>query len=299
MGRRTPDRPDVASSRCLLFVEMTEWSEVVDFYESSYEESARGDRVSVQIEFERTREIIRRFTGAAALAVADVGGGPGVHARWLADDGHDVTVVDPVPRHVAESGQIESKNGSVRSVLGDARRLEFEDESFDVLLLLGPLYHLQDRADRVGALVEAGRVLKPGGVLFAGAISRFASLHDGFARQKLLEPGFSEVVARDLATGEHENPDQRPGWFTKAYFHRPDDMRDEMGESGFERVEIFGLEGLAGWLPGLEALWSSDAGRQTLLEGLRSVENEPSLLGLSAHLLGVGFKLGQPSAGLA
>ena len=269
---------------------MSDDAEIVEFYESLYEEAERGIRVPAQIEFVRSQEIIRRFLTGHDLRVADIGGGPGVHAQWLADDGYEVSLVDPAPRHVAQASEIKSGSGSVTSQLGDARRLEFEDGSFDVLLLLGPLYHLQDRADRVKALVEASRVLKPGGLLFAGAISRFASLHDGFARQKLLEPGFSDVVAQDLATGEHENPDQRPGWFTKAYFHRPDELRDEIVDSGFDRVELFGLEGLAGWLPNVDVLWSNEGTRQALLEGLRSVETEPSLLGLSAHLLGVGLK---------
>lgn len=79
----------------------------------------------------------------------DVGGGPGTHARWLAEDGYRVHLVDPVPRHIAEA---EASGCSVE--LGDARALSARDDSYDVVLLLGPLYHLVDAADRRTALAE-------------------------------------------------------------------------------------------------------------------------------------------------
>ena len=78
-----------------------------------------------------------------------------------------------------------SSDKPIQSIsLGDARNLEWGDGSVDVVLLLGPLYHLPVRSDRIAALSEAFRVLKPGGLLFAVGISRFAStlsgLIDGF-----------------------------------------------------------------------------------------------------------------------
>ena len=74
------------------------------------------------------------------------------------------------------------------------------DASVDAVLLLGPLYHLTERADRVRALAEGRRVLRPGGVLAAAAISRYASAVDGLFRGHLREPGFEAIVERDLPT---------------------------------------------------------------------------------------------------
>ena len=98
--------------------------------------------------------------------------------------------------------------------------------------MLGPLYHLTDAADRTRALHEARRALRPRGLLAAAAITRFASTLDGVAQGFLLEPGFEAIVERDLAEGQHRNPDAHPRWFTAAYFHRPDELGREVAAAG-------------------------------------------------------------------
>lgn len=226
------------------------------------------------------------------------GGATGVHAQWLAADGHDVHVVDLVPTHVERAMDLEPSDvethgtrgrvgriGRVTAEVGDARDLALPDRSFDAALVLGPLYHLTDRADRVRALAEARRVVSPGGLVFVAAISRFASLFDGLARGFLFEPGFTEIVDRDLREGQHRNPTDRPDWFTTAYFHHPDELREEAGQAGLAVVEVVGVEGLAGWLPQLEPRFETETGRASILRSARSTETEPTLAGLSAHLI--------------
>jgi SAM-dependent methyltransferase len=157
---------------------------------------------------------------------------------------------------------------------------------------LGPLYHLQAQADRVQVLREASRVVRPGGIVAAAAISRFASLFDGLAREFLFEPDFRDVVERDLRDGCHTNPERRPHWFTTAYFHRPDELTTEVALAGLVPVETVGVEGLAGWLPHLAPRWADDIDRQVILAAAHLVEAEPSVLGLSAHLLAVAQRPG-------
>jgi hypothetical protein len=117
------------------------------------------------------------------------------------------------------------------------------------------------------------------------AISRFASLFDGLAREFLFQAEFQRMVAGDLASGRHENPDKRPHWFTTAYFHLSSDLRAEAMEAGLDVADVFGVEGLAGWMAHLAPRWASVDDRRTILEAARAIETEPSLLGLSAHLL--------------
>jgi hypothetical protein len=83
------------------------------------------------------------------------------------------------------------------------------------------------------------------------------------------------------------NPTDTPQWFTTAYFHHPDELRDEAESSGMELVEILGVEGLAGRLPQLGERWASPEGRDAILFSARAVESDPSLSGLSAHMLAV------------
>jgi SAM-dependent methyltransferase len=196
-----------------------------------------------------------------------------------------VDLIDPVAEQVAEARRRAGNPPAFTAQLGDARNLGHQDASCDAVLLLGPLYHLVERADRVRALREARRVLKLGGVVFGAAISRFASLHDGLAREFIFDPTFLGIVEADLATGQHRNPTDRPEWFTTAYFHHPDELRAESQEAGLEVCEVVGLEGLAGWLTGLAGRWDDPRARETILSAARAVESEPSLLGLSAHML--------------
>jgi ubiquinone/menaquinone biosynthesis C-methylase UbiE len=233
-----------------------------------------------RLEFERTKELLERFLPQPPAAVLDVGGGPGAYAAWLAERGYRVHLVDPVPLHVEQA----QARGGFSAATGDARRLEEEDESYDAVLLLGPLYHLTERADRVQALAEAQRVARPGGIVAAAAISRFASLLDGLLSGDLGDPRFRAVVERDLAEGQHRNPDGRVEWFTTAYFHHPDELSAEVSDAGLELEGIYGLEG-PGWL--LSHLLDDPQGRENVLFAARAIEREPALIGLSAHLLAI------------
>jgi ubiquinone/menaquinone biosynthesis C-methylase UbiE len=169
--------------------------------------------------------------------------------------------------------------------LGDARTLEFDDETFDAALVLGPCYHLIERDDRVRALREARRVVRPGGVVFVAAVSRFASLFDGLARDFLFDPEFRAIVLDDLRTGVHRNENERPHWFTTAYFHRPGELVDEAEDAGLQVHDLVGLEGMAGWQPHLAARWDDPEDRAVILAVARAIEAAPELAGLSAHML--------------
>jgi ubiquinone/menaquinone biosynthesis C-methylase UbiE len=230
--------------------------------------------------------VLRRHLPPPPASVLDVGGGTGVHARWLLADGYRVHLIDLTPRHVDQAlAALGDKD--LTAEVGDARRLDHTDEHFDAVLLLGPLYHLVERTDRIAALAEARRVVRAGGVVAAAAISRFASLFDGLTREFLFEPEFRAMVQRDLGDGRHANPTDRPDWFTTAFFHEPHELGEEIIAADLQMVDLVGVEGLAGWLPHLEARWANADDRAVILDAARVVESEPSLLGLSAHLLAI------------
>jgi len=220
--------------------------------------------------------------------VLDVGGGGGVHAEWLLADGLIVHLIDPVPGLVEQAENRLGSHAQFSAAVGDGRSIEFDDESFDVVLLLGPLYHLPTREDRMRVWAEAGRVVRRGGLVFAAVISRFASLFSGLSGGMLFDDAFRTIVGQDLSDGHHSNPEHRSGWFTTAYFHRPDEITGEAEEAGLFVRELVGVEGLAAWLPENERNWSDPKRREIIVESARLIESEPSLLGLGPHLLLVG-----------
>jgi len=134
-------------------------------------------------------------------------------------------------------------------------------------------------------------VIRKRGLIFAAFISRFVSLLDGLFRGFLDDPVFVSVVEQDLLEGQHRNPTKNPNYFTSAFFHHPRDITAEIKESGLILEKLLPVEGIGGLLPQFEADWQDPQRRDRLLGFLRRVENEPSLIGISAHLLGIARKL--------
>jgi ubiquinone/menaquinone biosynthesis C-methylase UbiE len=257
---------------------------------SHYADVPEDDRLRSSwgaLEFVRTQELITRYLSAPPRVILDVGGGAGAYSAWLGSLGYESHLVDIVPRHVETARRT---HGIASAVVGDARQLARGDESADAILLLGPLYHLTERDDRLRALREARRVLRRGGLIFAAAISRFASLVDGLWRGFIDDPSFARILERDLRDGQHRNTTSNPEYFTTAFFHRPGELQAEIAEAGFSSIEIFAVEG-PGWLAkDFEARWADAARREQLVDLIRAVEREPILLGASMHLLGVARK---------
>lgn len=242
------------------------------------------------LEFERTKELVLRHApglsdrSAAPLRVLDVGGGPGTYALWLAELGHEVLLIEPVPLHVEQAG---TAHPAIRAEVGDARHLDVEEGSYDMVLLLGPLYHLQDGADRLRALREAHRALRAGGVLFAAAIGRFAALLDLLLRfDRFHEPGVAEVVRESVRTGVFRGG--REGLFTEAYFHLPSELEAEVADAGLTDVQVYNLEGPGFLTLDTEERWADPERREALLEAARLVESEPEFRAAASHLLAVG-----------
>jgi SAM-dependent methyltransferase len=266
--------------------------EIARHYDSGYE----ADRLGLgagKIERERSRELIKRFLPPPPATILDIGGGPGAYACWLARCGYCVHLIDIVKLHVdlalkASAAQPDAPLAG--AAVGDARSLNWPDASVDGVVLFGPMYHLTDRRGRLRALREAGRVMRKGGVLLAAGISRYASVLDGLRSGFLVDPVFAEIVERDLKDGQHRNPTGRPEYFTDTFFHHPDELEAEVIEAGFQSAGVYGVEGPCWLLHDFDEWWNDHERQARLLHIAGVLEREPSLMGLSAHLIAVGRK---------
>lgn len=251
--------------------------EIVAYYERGGELD-RLLRGRGRLEFVRTQEILRRLLPPPPAVVLDVGGGSGVHAAWLAADGHRVTVIDPIPLHVEEAARLPG----VDACLGDARALPVASASADVVLSLGPLYHLTEEAERVHALREARRVARPGALLAVATINRFAGLHDMLMRSLYLDDHVREVI--DAATSDGLLRNTIEG-FTTAYLHHPEQVITELEAAGWLPEGQYGLEGAAHLMPHTIEWLDDEHHREALLAALRHTESHPSVLGISGHVI--------------
>jgi ubiquinone/menaquinone biosynthesis C-methylase UbiE len=268
--------------------------EIVTYYER-YDEGARCFHGAGQLEFTRTLDILGRHLPTAPAKILDVGGGPAVYAVELALQGYHVELIDPVVRHIEKATQAAKSRGTILASCsqGDASRLQFQGEAMDAVLMLGPLYHLPAKEDRLHALAETYRVLRPGGVIVAAGISRFASALDGIFRGCISDPAFGDIVERDLLTGEHSNPTSDISNFTTAFFHRPCELRGEVESAGFQHVALLAVEGPVWIVHDFDGRWIDLVWRRRVLEVLRTIEAEPEIMGASAHIIEVARKTRQ------
>src|ERR1044071_6162251 len=261
------------------------------FYNSTQMETDRLGHHVFQLEKIRTQEIIQRYLNSS-MNIADIGGATGAYSFWLHDMGHRVHLLDAAEFHVeaaTKTSIIENKPLASIS-LGDARELPYDDEQFDLVLLFGPLYHLQEKEDRFKSIKEAKRILKKDGVLLAATITRYASLFDGFWQGFIDDPAFENILKGDLEDGDHFNPVNHPMYFTDAHFHTQKEIEEEFNHAGFSKFEIKAVEGF-GWLvPDFNKRWNDKELRQQMLVYIRKTENDPVMIGISAHVMTIAKK---------
>lgn len=266
----------------------TRFTAMRDHYDRG-RELGRLDESSGQLEFERTKEIILRYLPPPPGVVADIGGGPGRYALWLARLGYQVLHRDLMPLHVEQLQQAANGDRRIEAAVADARKLDLGSESADAVLLLGPLYHLDRRMDRMQALAEAKRVVRQGGPIFVAAISRWATRMDGILRLRLYEtiPGAEAQLTPIERTGRL--PPLRSGSFC-GYTHRPGQLRAELAASGMEVVDLVSVEGPAYLLDDLAERLADDEARRVVMETACALERVPELLGIGPHLLATARK---------
>jgi SAM-dependent methyltransferase len=235
------------------------------------------------LELERTKEILLRHLPAPPALIADIGGGPGRYALWLAERGYRVEHRDLMPLHVDQLGAV-ADTSQINSAVGDARDLDLGDGAVDAVLLLGPIYHLRRRDQRMRALAEARRVVRPGGPVFVAAISRWAPRLDGELRAMLYRsmPAVRELTPQVERTGWM--PPLFPGSFS-AYCHRPQQLRAELRGAGLQVLDLVAVEGVGFLLHDLDQRLADPLHRTVVLDAARATERVPELLGVGPHLL--------------
>ena len=261
-----------------------------EFYKNAAEEKRLTYGLG-PLELERNQELIVRFLAEKGGTVLDIGGGPGVYSEWLAGLGYKVFLVDPVGKHVQQAQKRSAKlKKPFKAILGEARSLGFEDRSADLIILHGPLYHLQERAERIAALKESYRVLKPGGALLGFAINHSISTLTGLLNGMIHDAQFYQMCISELSTGIHNAPAAWPGILSEAYFHKSEQLVAEVQEAGFTGTQLFAVEGMI-WLDSKYFESRTDTAKKEKMMGLlRQTEQDEALLAFSPHMMAFGRK---------
>jgi len=265
--------------------------EIQAYYNTGIEKDRLNTDV-FQLERDRTKEILLRYIPKSRCKILDVGGGTGHYSFWLKEQGHEIHLVDPV-RFNIDAAKMEAKERKLAPDTiqrAEARDLPWENNVFDVVLLMGPLYHLTKNEDRNEALKEAFRVTNDGGLVISVGISRYASLMDGFFRNMIKDPDFFQIVDEDISTGQHRNFTDKLAYFTTAYFHHPEELEKEVKQSGLKIVSTIAVESFGWLIPDFIKKWAKKDYQPLLLESIRRVETNNDLMSMSAHFMVIARK---------
>jgi ubiquinone/menaquinone biosynthesis C-methylase UbiE len=258
--------------------------EIINYY-NGYDEEIRLERDNLhRIEYITSTYFLDKVIKPGSR-ILDVAAGTGKYAFYFANKGFSVTARDVVPRFV-ECMKEKQKGSSVDMdiLLGDARDLSmFEANSFDVVLCMGPYYHLKEDKDRLKVIEECLRVLKKDGVIVSAYINRYAAymaevkdMNDLVREKELLE----DIISKGLSSREK----------TKAfYFSYPKEIEDLMAYNNVEKIYNIGADGIGYLLSSKIKDMNEEEYGYWLKYHIKSCESE-SLIGYSLHGLYIGRK---------
>lgn len=260
---------------------------VVDNYENYREEDRLTTNNARKIEYITTVHALDELLGAN-LEILDCAAGTGIYAFYLADKGHHVTATDITPRHIEIiNDTLQKKNYQMNTAVADATDMSmFADESFDVVLNMGPFYHLLTEEQRNKCMSESLRVLKKGGLLFTAYIPRFYVYQLlTFSDNKYLDRAFAEQI---LKTGVLRHDDEKCFW-TDTYYATKSEMEQLYRKNQVKIIDHFSQDGLTPLFAQKADGWSEDE-FEIWCDAHYDMCREESILGASNHVMIVGRK---------
>jgi ubiquinone/menaquinone biosynthesis C-methylase UbiE len=259
--------------------------ELEDFYNKASEETRLEKGMGI-FEFERIKELIQQHIKNTNATIIDVGGGTGKYSEWLANKGHQVHLIEPVQKHIKLAQKRAKKLKNPFSVtIGKAQDLPYKNETADLVILHGPLYHLQKREDRSTAILEAKRVVKKGGIILGFAINATASTVVGLINGMIHANSFFEMCKTELTTGIHNPPKDFPFLLADAFYHKPEQLKEEFLEQELKFINLFAVEGMI-WLDNEYFANMLDKKKSKTLKALQSLtETDEYLLPFSPHMM--------------
>ena len=269
-----------------------------------YEEGREYNRLRTDIgliEFERTKEILLENLPSPPAVIYDIGGAYGEYSWWLSSLGYEVHLFDLSETNIKLSKELAEEYPGcsfAANEVCDARKVPRADNSADAVLLMGPLYHIIDYCERIRALKECCRLLKPGGVIFSAALTPFSVLLDKLTvyspggESYLENPDFLAMVERELNDGCHLNPNKEVyAGLGSSHLHTAKALKAELEAGGFSETVVHGVMGGAWLANNIDELWKNEKSRNVLMTTVRLLDTHEEIIGLSGHLLAVSSRL--------
>lgn len=256
----------------------------LELYYNKFNEEKRLDSRHGQVEFVTSMKYIHKYLEEleqqkpkSMIQILDVGAATGRYSVPLAEEGYDVTAVELVKHNLA---RLKAKGSTVKAYQGNAMKLKrFEDNSFDVVLVFGPLYHLHEKEEKLKALQEAKRVVRPGGIVFAAYIMNEYSVITYAFKEKHI----AEAMEQGMLDAQFHCMRSANELYS---FVRTEDIEALNEEAGLTRIQIIAADGAANYIrPYLNALDEREF--EYFIEYHLATCERGDLLGASGHLVDI------------
>lgn len=261
-------------------------SSISDYYNVLYDEWGRLERH--RLEFEITKRALDEYIPAGS-EILDVGGGPGRYSIYLAQKGNSVTLFDLSEKLVEQAGLNAEKYGVElkQRIVGNALELDkyLPDKSYDVVLCMGPLYHLLEEEERKRAVSQCLARLKPGGLFMASFISVFAPIHDILGNEPEAISEYKDWFLKNMADGRNSDING----FTQAYFVDPESIVPFFTGFELKTIRLIAAEGLG--VPYERQLMQLPEDKfQEWVDLFYTIADHKAALGTCSHFLYIGKK---------
>lgn len=260
---------------------------VVDNYENYHEENRLTTNNARRIEYLTTVRIMDEFIGSG-LEILDCAAGTGIYSFYLAEKGNQITATDITPRHIDIINDILCKKSyQMKTAVLDATDMSvFADNSFDVVLNMGPFYHLLTEEQRNKCMSESLRVLKDGGLIFTAYIPRFYLYQMiALSNPDYLDKDFAKQITE---TGILRHDDEKCFW-TDTYYSTKSEMEDLYMKNNVQVIDHFAQDGLTPLFTSKVDSWTEEE-FNVWCDYHYNVCREESMLGASNHVMIVGRK---------
>lgn len=250
---------------------------LINYYNKFNEDKRLTHRHGI-VEYETTMKYIKEYLkNMNNPKIIDIGAGTGKYSVALANEGYDVTAVELVKHNLMT---LKAKNSPVKAYLGNAINLaKFKDNSFDMVLLFGPLYHLISKDNKLKALMEAKRIVKEDGlILVSYYMNEYAIITHGFKDNNILDA----IKNKEIDDTFHVTPKQ-----TDLYsMVRLEDI-DELNKlSNLKRIKILAQDGPSDYIrPIINKM--DDKTFKIYINYHFSTCERKELLGASSHVLDI------------
>lgn len=207
-------------------------------YYNKFNEEKRLTRRRGQVEYLTTMKYIHNYIKPNDKVI-ELGAGTGKYSITLSNEGYDITAVELVKHNLK---QIEAKSNKVKTILGNATNLKkIKDNTYDITLIFGPMYHLITKEEKIKALNEAKRITKKDGIIMiAYCMNDYAIITHGFIDNNILEC----IKNKEIDSNYHMTPKE-----TDLYSRLTLSEIDELNKiANLERIKIIASDGSANYI---------------------------------------------------